>query len=143
MTPPLKEPLRWRSCTQRHGTSSGATSAAAYTTDWIAVRARNGSAEVVAPSGSRSIADGQGVIIDTAGAIRDATATELSDAFAWVDGNLTITGQPLSEAIKRIRRWYGMELNVKDKELLTPLHDDGGRRRVRKIIRLVGKPPRR
>ena len=114
--PPLE--IHTRNVTVR---SSGATVGVhAYTTDdWIAVRARNGSAEVIAPSGSRSIADGQGVIVDTAGAIRDATATELSDAFAWVDGNITITGQPLSEAIKRIRRWYGMELNVKDKELLT------------------------
>lgn len=102
-------------------TSSGATVGLhAYTTDsWIAVRVRNGSATVNAPSGSRTLADGQGVVIDSAGAMRDATAAELSDSFAWVDGNLTITGQTLGETIKRIRRWYGMELNVKDKELLT------------------------
>lgn len=102
-------------------TSSGGTAGVhAYTTDnFIVVRARNGSVTVTAPSGSRDLADGQGVVIDSAGAIRDATPTELSDSFGWVDGNLTITGQTLGEAIKRIRRWYGMELNVKDKELLS------------------------
>ncbi|MGQ0539914.1 MAG: FecR family protein [Gemmatimonadaceae bacterium] len=102
-------------------TSSGGTVGVhAYTTDnYIAVRVKDGAADVHAPGGTRAVASGQGVVVDSAGAIRDATAAELSDAFAWVDGNLTITQQPLSEAVKRIRRWYGMELNVRDKALLT------------------------
>ncbi|MGQ0640605.1 MAG: FecR family protein [Gemmatimonadaceae bacterium] len=102
-------------------TSSGGTvTVHAYTTDnWVAVRVKGGTASVTAPGGSRDVADGQGVMVDSAGAIRDATPTESGDAFSWVDGNLTITNQPLGEAIKRIRRWYNMELNVKDKALLT------------------------
>ncbi len=101
-------------------TSSGTVGVHAFTTDnFVVVRARNGSATVNSPSGSRTLTEGQGVVIDSGGAMRDATAAELSDSFAWVDGNLTITGQTLGEAIKRIRRWYGMELNVRDKELLS------------------------
>jgi ferric-dicitrate binding protein FerR (iron transport regulator) len=99
--------------------SNGTVGVHAFTTDsWTAVRVRGGTAEVSTPSGSRSVADGQGIIVDSTGAIRDATAVELGDAFSWVDGNLSITEQPLGEAIKRIRRWYNMELNVKDKALL-------------------------
>jgi ferric-dicitrate binding protein FerR (iron transport regulator) len=123
LTPPpnANPPLDIRAPRGVSITSTGGTVGVhAFTTDnWIAVRVKGGTAEVKAPGGSKTVADGQGVIVDSAGAVRDATATELTDAFSWVDGNLTITQQPLAEAIKRIRRWYGMELNVKDKALLT------------------------
>lgn len=110
--------LRTRSVSIASG--GGTVGVHAYTTDsWIAVRVKGGTATVTAPGGSEEVADGQGVIVDSAGAIRAATPTELADAFSWVDGRLTITQQPLSEAIKRIRRWYNMELNVRDKALLT------------------------
>jgi ferric-dicitrate binding protein FerR (iron transport regulator) len=100
--------------------SSGTVGVHAFSTDnWVAVRVKNGTAEVKAPGGSKSLADGQGAIVDSSGALRDATPAELSDAFSWTEGNLTITNQPLSEAIKRIGRWYGIELTVKDKSLLT------------------------
>jgi ferric-dicitrate binding protein FerR (iron transport regulator) len=122
MTPPpnADPPLEIRSRNVTVRSSGGTVGVHAYSTDdFVVVRARNGSASVTAPGGSRELADGQGVVIDSAGTIRDATPAELSDSFGWVDGNLTITGQTLGEAIKRIRRWYGMELNVKDKELLS------------------------
>jgi ferric-dicitrate binding protein FerR (iron transport regulator) len=122
LTPPpnADPPLDIRAAHNVAVTSSGGTVGVhAFTTDnWVAVRVKNGSAEVTTPSGSRAITDGQGVMIDSAGAVRDATPAELSDAFSWVEGTLTITGQTLGEAIKRIRRWYNMELNVKDKALL-------------------------
>lgn len=107
-----------------HGVSvaspGGTVGVHGFTTDkWVAVRVKGGTAEVKAPGGSRSLADGQAVLVDSTGAVRDATPAEASDAFSWVDGNLTITQQPLSEAIKRIGRWYGIELTVKDKALLT------------------------
>jgi len=123
LTPPpnANPPLDIRAAHNVSVTSSGGTVGVhAFTTDnWVAVRVKNGTASVTAPGGSREVADGQGVIVDSTGTIRDATPAELGDAFSWVDGNLTITQQPLGEAIKRIRRWYGMELNVKDKALLT------------------------
>lgn len=102
-------------------TSSGGTVGVhAFSTDnWVAVRVKGGTADVKAPGGTKSLADGQGAIVDSTGAVRDATAAELNDAFSWTDGNMSITNQPLSEAIKRIGRWYGIELTVKDKALLT------------------------
>ncbi|HJU75208.1 MAG TPA: FecR domain-containing protein [Gemmatimonadaceae bacterium] len=122
LTPPpnADPPLDVRARNVSITSNGGTVGVHAYTTDnWIAVRVKGGSATVTAPGGSQTVADGQGAIVDSAGAVRAATAAELTDAFSWVDGNLTITQQPLSEAIKRIRRWYGMELNVKDKALLT------------------------
>jgi ferric-dicitrate binding protein FerR (iron transport regulator) len=121
VTPPpnAEPPVDIRARTVSITSSGGTVAVHAFTTDsWIAVRVKGGTANVAAPGGSRAVQDGQGVIVDSAGAIRDATATEIGDAFSWVDGNLTITDQPLGEAIKRIRRWYGMELTVKDKALL-------------------------
>jgi len=123
LTPPpnANPPLDIRAPHNVSVTSSGGTVGVhGFTTDsWVAVRVKGGTAEVKAPGGSRTLADGQAVMVDSGGAVRDATPAEASDAFSWVDGNLTITQQPLAEAIKRIRRWYGMELNVKDKALLT------------------------
>jgi transmembrane sensor len=122
LTPPpnANPPLDIRARRVSVISSGGTVGVHAFTTDnWIAVRVKNGSADVKAPGGDRSISDGQGVIIDSTGAVRDATAAELADAFSWTEGNLTITNQPLSEAIKRIGRWYGIELTVKDKSLLT------------------------
>ncbi|MEW5915981.1 MAG: FecR domain-containing protein [Gemmatimonadota bacterium] len=122
LTPPpnADPPLDIRARTVSVTSSNGTVGVHAFTTDnWTAVRVKNGTAQVTSPSGSRDVADGQGVIVDSAGAIRDATAEELADAFSWTEGNLTITNQPLGEAIKRIRRWYNMELNVRDKALLT------------------------
>ncbi|MGH7710363.1 MAG: DUF4974 domain-containing protein [Gemmatimonadaceae bacterium] len=121
LTPPpnADPPLDIRARNIAVTSSGGTVGVHAFTTDnWVAVRVKNGSATVTAPGGSRDLTDGQGVMLDSAGAIRDATPAELSDAFSWVEGNLTITGQTLGEAIKRIRRWYNMELNVKDKALL-------------------------
>lgn len=122
MTPPpnADPPLEIRARDVIATSSGGRVGVHAFSTDdYVVVRVRNGAASVTTPEGSRELADGQGVVIDSAGTIRDATAAELSDSFGWVDGNLTITGQTLGEAIKRIRRWYAMELNVKDKELLS------------------------
>jgi ferric-dicitrate binding protein FerR (iron transport regulator) len=122
LTPPpnASPPLDIRARNISVTSSGGTVGVHAFTTDnWVAVRVKGGTASVTAPGGSRDVADGQGIIVDSAGAIRDATPAELGDAFSWVDGNLTITQQPLGEAIKRIRRWYNMELNVKDKALLT------------------------
>lgn len=122
LTPPpnADPPLDIRARNVSVTSSNGTVGVHAYTTDnWIAVRVKGGTATVAAPGGTQEVADGQGVMVDSAGAVRAATPTELTDAFSWVDGNLTITNQPLSEAIKRIRRWYGMELNAKDKALLT------------------------
>ncbi len=122
LTPPpnASPPLDVRARNVSVTSSGGTVGVHAFTTDnWIAVRVKGGSADVKAPGGSRSITDGQGVIVDSTGAVRDATPAELTDAFSWVDGNLTITAQPLSEVIKRIGRWYGIELTVKDKALLT------------------------
>lgn len=123
LTPPpnANPPLDIRAPHNVSITSSGGTVGVhAFSTDnWVAVRVKGGTAEVKSPAASRSVADGQVVIVDSGGAVRDATPAEVSDVFSWVDGNLTITQQPLAEAIKRIRRWYGMELNVKDKALLT------------------------
>jgi ferric-dicitrate binding protein FerR (iron transport regulator) len=120
-TPPpnANPPLDVRARNVAVTSNNGTIGVHAFTTDnYVAVRVRNGTANVTAPSGTRTVADGQGVIIDSAGAIRDATAAELNDNFAWVDGNLTITGKTLDEAVKVIRRWYAMELNVRDKALL-------------------------
>jgi ferric-dicitrate binding protein FerR (iron transport regulator) len=122
LTPPpnADPPLDIRASRNVSVVSSGGTVGVhSFTTDsWTAVRVKGGSADVKAPGGTRTITDGQGVIVDSTGTVRDATPTEIGDAFSWVDGNLTITNQPLGEAIKRIRRWYNMELNVKDKALL-------------------------
>lgn len=122
LTPPpnANPPLDIRARNVSVTSSGGTVGVHAFSTDkWIAVRVKNGSAEVKAPGGTKSLADGQGAIVDSTGAVRDATPAELTDAFSWTDGNLTITNQPLSEAIKRIGRWYGIELTVKDKALLT------------------------
>jgi len=76
------------------------------------VTVRSGSAQVRTTTGDRTLAAGEAVAIDRAGAIRDATEAEAAQHFAWVDGQLVLRDVTVAYAASRLWRWFGMEVGV-------------------------------
>ncbi|MCL4215141.1 MAG: FecR domain-containing protein [Gemmatimonadales bacterium] len=78
------------------------------------VNARTATVEVTAKGGTRTLNPGETIAIDSAGMIRDATATEAAQYFAWVDGKLVLRDVTVAYAAQRLWRWFGMEVTVAD-----------------------------
>ena len=97
---------------------SGTVAVAAYPGETALVSARGGDVEVRTSSGERQLAGGQAVVVDGGGAIDDASASDLNEALAWIDGNVIISGRRLRDALPIMRRWFGTEVTVADSGLL-------------------------
>lgn len=46
--------------------------------------------------------------------VRQVSAEEMT---SWIDGILRFKGEPLSEVIKKLARWYGVDFEIKDQQL--------------------------
>lgn len=82
------------------------------------VRVREGAVSVRGPGGTRSLAAGEALAIEPDGTIREPRSSELDEAFAWMDGNVSVVERPLSDVLAVVRRWYGQEVGVADTALL-------------------------
>lgn len=78
------------------------------------VRIDGGEAEVSTAEAEREVAPGQAVVIARDGSIRDATAGETAQAFAWAEGRLLLNDVTASAAAMQLRRWYGMSVTIVD-----------------------------
>ena len=47
------------------------------------------------------------------------SAELLEEAFSWMDGTVIIHNETLKGALNELRRWYGLDLVVKDSAVLT------------------------
>jgi ferric-dicitrate binding protein FerR (iron transport regulator) len=83
------------------------------------VRARGAAVQLTAPAGSREVADGQTVVVGRDGAIRDATETEVTQAFSWIDGQLVLRDVTVGSALQQMWRWYAVEIAAKDTAVLS------------------------
>jgi transmembrane sensor len=97
---------------------SGAVAIAAYPGETALVSARSGSVRVRTPAGERQLTDGQAVVMAASGALRDATSSDLTEALAWIDGNVIIAGRRLQDALPILQRWFGTRVTVADSSLL-------------------------
>ena len=97
---------------------SGSLAVAAYAGETALVSARGGEIEVRTSAGERKIANGQAVVVAANGTVRDASAMDLNEALAWIDGNVIIDGRKLQEALPILQRWFGTEIAVADSGLL-------------------------
>jgi ferric-dicitrate binding protein FerR (iron transport regulator) len=86
--------------------------------DDVTVVAREGSVTVKADGGTRDVAAGRGLVVTTAGVIRDATAADLDRALSWTEDRLVIADRPLRDALREMSRWYGYDIKVRDSTLL-------------------------
>jgi ferric-dicitrate binding protein FerR (iron transport regulator) len=78
------------------------------------VTARSDGIRVTGTGGDRTLSAGQTVAIDRTGAIRDASEAEAAQSFAWLDGKLLLREVTVADATRRLWRWYGMDVAVRD-----------------------------
>jgi ferric-dicitrate binding protein FerR (iron transport regulator) len=88
--------------------------------DKVALKVKEGSVTVQAGTAApRTVAAGGSLIVAKDGTMQDASPEALNVAFSWIDGNVVIENQSLKEALVELRRWYGLELVVRDSSLLS------------------------
>lgn len=98
--------------------TGGALSVRDYADDMYSiVRADDGEAQVRAAGGRRTLGTGEAVIIDRDGGLRDASADDVMQAFAWVDGRMILRDATVGRAAQQLWRWYGMDVSVADSVL--------------------------
>jgi ferric-dicitrate binding protein FerR (iron transport regulator) len=92
------------------------------TTDSVAgmvvVRVREGTANVRLETETRTLAAGSALAIDNQSVTTPAPAA-LEEATGWTDGRVTINNRPLKATLAAIKRWWGLELYLKDTGALT------------------------
>jgi ferric-dicitrate binding protein FerR (iron transport regulator) len=84
----------------------------------VVVGVREGGVTVKTEDATRDVTAPNGVIVTKNGEIRDATPAELDEALGWTEDRFAVAERPLRDALKRINRWYAMELVVRDSALL-------------------------
>lgn len=95
--------------------SSGVLSVRDYADEPHAtVRVDGGEAQVSTTASERTVAAGQTVVVERDGTIRDATAAEGAQAFAWADGRLVLNDVTAGTAVSQLKRWYGMTVAIVD-----------------------------
>lgn len=78
------------------------------------VRADTGSLRVVTSGGERTLAAGEVLAIDRAGAVSTPDAAIAAQELAWTANRLVIRDVNLAEAVQRLWRWYGMDVTLAD-----------------------------
>lgn len=79
------------------------------------VRIVEGSPSITVGDSTWVASAGQTVVVDK-GTIRAATADELEEAFAWMDGRFVVNGT-VRDVVNGIRRWYDMDVGIGDNSI--------------------------
>lgn len=79
------------------------------------VRIVAGTPRITVGDSSWVAAAGQTVVVDK-GAIRTASADELDEAFAWMEGRFLVNGT-VRDVVTAIRRWYDMDVGIGDNSI--------------------------
>lgn len=78
------------------------------------VQAKADGVRVKVGESDRTLKAGETVAIPRDGALRDATASEAAQAFAWIDGKLILRDIAVRDAMHELYRWYGLDITVRD-----------------------------
>lgn len=63
----------------------------------------------------RTLKAGEAIAVDRAtGAVRDATADEVAQAFSWLDGKLVVKETAVRDVMHELYRWYGLDIAMRD-----------------------------
>ena len=80
-------------------------------------KVNRGTVRVRAGQEDRTLEAGATLQVDNQGVISDLPAERAAEAFSWMDGNFVMQNQPLSEVLVAIKRWYGVDIVVKDSSI--------------------------
>ncbi len=80
----------------------------------VVLRMREGDATVrLGNNETRTVAAGSALALDSA-TVTTPSAADIEEATGWADGRVTINNRPLRATLASIKRWWGLELYLKD-----------------------------
>ena len=86
----------------------------------VTLRVKQGQVEVQSGTASpKTVAAGGTLTVAKDGGQAEPSAAALNQAFSWIDGKVVIENRPLKEALVELKRWYALDLVVKDTTLLS------------------------
>ena len=87
--------------------------------DQVALKVKEGTvAAQVGTAPPRTVNAGGTLVVAKDGTMQDGSPEALGVAFSWLDGNVVIANRSIKDALNELRRWYGLDLVVKDSALL-------------------------
>ncbi|HVT40647.1 MAG TPA: FecR domain-containing protein [Gemmatimonadaceae bacterium] len=78
--------------------------------------------QVVVTAGAappRPVSAGGALTVAKDGALAEPSSEALAEAFSWIDGKVVIGNRSMKDALTELRRWYGLDLVIKDSSLLS------------------------
>lgn len=88
--------------------------------DHVTLKVKEGDVAVsVGTTTPRTVAAGASLAIAKDGSMAEPNAEALNEAFSWIDGSVIINNRSLKDALNELRRWYGLDLVIKDSTVLT------------------------
>jgi ferric-dicitrate binding protein FerR (iron transport regulator) len=84
----------------------------------LVIHARKGALNVKLGETVRNVAEGLSLMVDSAGEMSVPSTEQLAEASSWVDGNVSIEGRNLRDALPQLKRWFGLDIKVPDATLL-------------------------
>ena len=82
----------------------------------VFLRVREGTANVRLDKDTRAVAAGTALMIDSVNASQPDSAA-LAEAVGWADGRVSINNRPLKATLAAVKKWWGLELYLKDTTL--------------------------
>jgi ferric-dicitrate binding protein FerR (iron transport regulator) len=86
----------------------------------VTLKVKEGQVVVTAgTAAARTVSAGGALAVAKSGAISEPAPEALAEAFSWLDGKVVIGNRSMKDALTELRRWYGLDLVVKDTALLS------------------------
>jgi ferric-dicitrate binding protein FerR (iron transport regulator) len=111
---PHKRPLELRGKDVAISATEGRVDLRAEDNRPALVRVVSGSPQITVGDSSWVAAPGQAFVVDNG--VRQASAPEIEEAFAWLDGRFAVKGT-VREVVASIRRWYDMDVGIGDNSI--------------------------
>jgi len=83
----------------------------------VTVRVPEGTATVKVDDKERSLSNGQALVIESNGTMREPTTAELGVATNWTNRRVTVARQ-LRDVVAELNRWYGTDIKVPEPKAL-------------------------
>lgn len=85
----------------------------------VTVRVKEGKADVKSDkSETKTLAAGEAVQIATDGSVQTPSAEALDQALGWASGTFAVSNMPLKDVLPRVKRFYELDMTVKDQAVL-------------------------
>ncbi len=77
-----------------------------------------GAIDLITASSTTSVKPNQQILINSQNKVKLINPSAVEDTKAWTEGKLIFDETPISEVIKMLERWHGVQFNVKENKIL-------------------------